>query len=428
MEAIGLQLPGGHDAVNERGDRGAISRSPSRFPSRSPAGGWRHDLGRWPVGEHQVHGDRATGRHQPAPVHADLRAAAGRVHSGPLAAAEETVERVLGKPRVAGVAGAIDSRPIRLVVGRQHRGRVGGGDEPASSEPAAVGHPRVEQHAVVVCLQAERAGGSGDGTDHRLRQRLRPPGPRVAKPERRQHLQRGRVRPAVCGRDPDGDLLGRRLGVFDQDVKPAVFGKHARVEEFVLRPLPLPQPIFGHQLIVGKGTLRVAVPQAHQRVRGGVVNVEVVFLDVFAMVALERGKAEEPFLEVGIFFIPKGRCEAEQLIPVTDPRDAILAPAVGLGTGHSIGEIPPGIAICGIILPDRAPCPVGEIGPPPPPAMGIVRDRTQPVGLGTGERWHRAVARNNRCRGNEVCCKESPGQTGHTSPWNPEAAPRPATA
>jgi len=108
--------------------------------------------------------------------------------------------------------------------------------------------------------------------------------------------------------------------------------------------------------------------------RGGVVDVEVVFLHVFAVVTLERGEAEQSLLEMRIGLVPEGRREAEQLKPVADPGDGILTPAVGLGTGLTIREIPPGIAIRRIVLPHRALGSVREIGSPPPPAVGVVGD------------------------------------------------------
>ena len=302
-----------------------------------------------------MHDGRTSWRHQPAALDADLRAAARRVHGGPLPVAKETVEGVLRKPRAAGAGGAVDDRTVGLVVGRQHDGGIGRSQQPAGSELTTRRHPWVEQHAVAVGLQTDHTGRPDDGADHRLLLRLRPPRPGVAEPERRQHVQRGRVGAAVHGRDPDGDLLGRCLGVFNEDVEPAVVGKDSCVEEFVLWPLSLPTLVFGHQLFVGKRPLWVAVSQAHERVRGSVVDVEVILLHVLAVVPLEWADAKKPFLEVRVRFVPEGRRKAEQLKTVADAGDAILAPAVGLGPRQPIGEMSPGIAIGRIVLPNRTP-------------------------------------------------------------------------
>jgi hypothetical protein len=90
-------------------------------------------------------------------------------------------------------------------------------------------------------------------------------------------------------------------------------------------------------------------------VRGGVVDVEVILLHVLAVVPLEWVDAEKPFLEVRVRFVPEGRREAEQLKPVADAGDAILAPAIGLGPRQPIWEISPGVAIRRIIFPDGTP-------------------------------------------------------------------------
>ena len=44
--------------------------------------------------------------------------------------------------------------------------------------------------------------------------------------------------------------------------------------------------------------------------RGRAVEVEVVFLDVFAVIALAVGQSEQPFFEDGIVAIPQRQAEA----------------------------------------------------------------------------------------------------------------------
>ena len=292
-------------------------------------------------------------------MHADLRAAARRVHGCPLPVAEKTMKRILCEPRAAGMTGAVDHRPVGFVVGGQHAGAFRGGQQPAGPQSAAGRHAVVQFHPAVVSLEAERAARAGHRTDRRLRQLLRPPRPRVAEPQRRHHVKRCRVGAAVGRRDPDRDLLGRGLGVFDEDVEPAVVGEDARVEQLVLGPLSLPPLILFHEQIVGKRPLRIAVPQAHEGVRRRVVDVEVILLHVFAMIALQRGQAEEAFLEMPVPFVPEGRRETEDLKPVADSGDPIFAPAVGLRTRRCIRKISPGIPIGRIILPNGSPGTVG---------------------------------------------------------------------
>jgi hypothetical protein len=64
-------------------------------------------------------------------------------------------------------------------------------------------------------------------------------------------------------------------------------------------------------------------------VRRRAVEVEVVLLDILAVVAFAVGQAEEPFLQDGVLAVPQRQGEAETLVVVRDAGQAVLAPAVG---------------------------------------------------------------------------------------------------
>jgi len=59
------------------------------------------------------------------------------------------------------------------------------------------------------------------------------------------------------------------------------------------------------------------------------VDVEVVLIDVLAVVPLAVGEAERALLEDGVPLVPEGEGEAETLLVVGDPAEAVLAPLVG---------------------------------------------------------------------------------------------------
>ena len=88
---------------------------------------------------------------------------------------------------------------------------------------------------------------------------------------------------------------------------------------------------------VGEGRLRVLVEVLHVRVRRRGVEVEVVLLDVLAVVALAVGQAEQPLLEDRVLAVPQGQREAELLLVVGDAGEAVLAPAVGAASGPGRG-------------------------------------------------------------------------------------------
>src|SRR5262249_4616335 len=89
---------------------------------------------------------------------------------------------------------------------------------------------------------------------------------------------------------------------------------------------------------------------------------EVVLLDVLAVIALAVGQAEESFLENRVLAVPEGQGQAETLLVVRDAGQAVLAPAVGTGTGLVVAEVIPGVARKAVILADGAPLTFAQVG------------------------------------------------------------------
>ena len=148
---------------------------------------------------------------------------------------------------------------------------------------------------------------------------------------------------------------GAALAYSTVDVEVAVVVEDARVEQLVLELLLRPPPVGLHQVLVRERCLRVLVEVAHVRVRGRRVEVEVVLLDVLAVVALAVGEPEQALLEDRVATVPEGEREAQPLPVVGDARDAVLAPAVGARAGLIVAEVVPGVAV-GRCSP-RVPCP-----------------------------------------------------------------------
>ena len=85
------------------------------------------------------------------------------------------------------------------------------------------------------------------------------------------------------------------------------------------------------------------------------------------MVPLAVGEAEQALLENRVLAVPQRQREAKALLVIGNTRDAVLAPAVGARAGVIVGEEIPGVAILAVILADRAPLALAEIGAPFPP-------------------------------------------------------------
>src|SRR5258708_2622137 len=88
-------------------------------------------------------------------------------------------------------------------------------------------------------------------------------------------------------------------------------GRRRAAEELVLELLPRATAVLVQELVVGKRGLRVLVEHLRVRVRGRAVEVEVVLLDVLAVIALAVGEAEQALFEDGIAPVPQRDREAE---------------------------------------------------------------------------------------------------------------------
>jgi len=68
------------------------------------------------------------------------------------------------------------------------------------------------------------------------------PGPGVAEPERGQEVEFGWVWSTIGGGDTDQDVVGRTLGIFDENVEVAVLVEDARVQQLILEGMPVALP------------------------------------------------------------------------------------------------------------------------------------------------------------------------------------------
>ena len=116
---------------------------------------------------------------------------------------------------------------------------------------------------------------------------------------------------------------------------------HARIEQFVLRIESVAATIFFDQLSVGIGRGRISIERFQIGTRRRGVQVPVEFLDVFAMVSLRAGQAEESFLEDRVPSVPHGHGQGQSTLPIGDAQQAVFAPPVGPAAGLVVAEVPP---------------------------------------------------------------------------------------
>jgi hypothetical protein len=224
------------------------------------------------------------------------------------------------------------------------------------------------------------------------------PGPCVPEPQRRKSLEACRLLSAVVDGHTDQEVLRAFLRVFQEDVEVAVVVEDPGVEELVFELLPRPLPVRVQEVPVGELALRVFVEVLHVRMGRRGVDVEVVLLDVFSVVPLAVGEAEHPLLEDGVALVPEGEGEAQALLVVGDPAEAVFAPPVGPGPGLVVREVVPGVSVRAVVLADRPPLPLAEVGAPLLPGDSRLAGVVEPLLLGgvhdpgvTGSVCHRFV-------------------------------------
>ena len=171
-------------------------------------------------------------------------------------------------------------------------------------------------------------------------------------------------RAAVVDGDLDQDVFGRLLGILHEHVEVAVLVEHARIEQFVLELVPAAAAAGLDKVGIRERRLRILVEVLHVRMGRRAVEVEVVLLDVLAVIALAVGQAEQALLQDRVLAVPEGQREAEPLLVVGDAGQPVFAPAIGARAGLIVGEVIPGVAALAVVLAHRSPLSLAQVRPP----------------------------------------------------------------
>ncbi len=174
----------------------------------------------------------------------------------------------------------------------------------------------------------------------------------------------GRLGSTIACADLDENILRIVLGILDEDVEVAVRVEDAGVQQFIFVFGSRAPPVRLNQVVIGEGRLGILVQVFHVRVGRRVIEVKVVLLDILTVIAFAVVEAEQSFLQDRVAAVPQRQGETEQLLVVADARESILTPAIRSGPCLVVGQVLPGIAVLAVVLPDRTPLPLAQIGPP----------------------------------------------------------------
>src|SRR5262245_42443604 len=98
--------------------------------------------------------------------------------------------------------------------------------------------------------------------------------------------------------------------------------------------------------------------------RGSAVQIEVVLLHVFTVVALAVRQSEQAFLDDWVLAIPERECETEPLAVVGNAGQSVFAPVVGARPRLVMAEVVPSIAIFAVILTHGPPLAFAQVWSP----------------------------------------------------------------
>ena len=199
------------------------------------------------------------------------------------------------------------------------------------------------------------------------------PAPRVAVPRGRQHVDRLGVRPGIGHTDRHQQVVRVALRVVDLDDPVAVVVEDAGVEQLVLGIELAATAVLRLELGVRERPLRVVVAPPVPRVARERVEIPPVLLGVLAVVALVAGEAVDALLEDRVAPVPERERQAQALLDVREPGEAVLAPAVGPRAGVVVRQVLPRRAVLAVVLPHRPPLPLREVRAPVVPVARLAQ-------------------------------------------------------
>src|SRR5207302_1965293 len=134
-----------------------------------------------------------------------------------------------------------------------------------------------------------------------------------------------------------------RLGILYIDVEIAVGIEDAGIDDLEFRLLLTALRVLLRQTGVGIFGLRIFVEHPGVAVGRHGVEIIVKLLDVLTVIALAIAQAEQALLQDRVLAVPERDGEAQTLLPVAEPADSVLAPAIRAARRVLMREVVPGI-------------------------------------------------------------------------------------
>src|ERR1051326_4507937 len=186
-------------------------------------------------------------------------------------------------------------------------------------------------------------------------------------------------RSAVRDRNTNANVFYTGFRILDKYIEVAALVEHSCIEQLEFGLIFAAPAIFSCELGIRILGLRIFVEVLHVGVGRRGIEVEVIFLYVFTMIALVAGDAEKPLLKNRIAPIPKSQRKTESLVPVRDSGNSVFIPTIGARAGMIVRKIIPGLPPWTVIFADGAPRPLAEIWSPALPVRDAISRFLQPL-------------------------------------------------
>ena len=186
------------------------------------------------------------------------------------------------------------------------------------------------------------------------------------------------VRARVGHLDAHQQVIGVSLGIVHLDDPVPALVEDPGVEQLIFGLQPAARPVLVDEVFIGERGLRIVIPPPVPRMARNRVQVPPVVLDVLAVIALRPGQPERPLLQDRIPAVPQRQAQAQPLLHIAEPGQAILAPPVSARPGVIMRQVIPRLAIRAVVLAHRPPLSLADIRPPPVPLPGLAQPVLHP--------------------------------------------------
>src|SRR5450631_1999193 len=117
-------------------------------------------------------------------------------------------------------------------------------------------------------------------------------------------MQLSSIGPTIMCSDLQKNVVTRRLGIFNLNIKITIVFEDASINQFIFGFSQAARGIHFYQIVIGERSLRIFVKHLHIGMARQAIEIVIKFLYIFAVVALVVGEAEKPFLQNCIVAIP----------------------------------------------------------------------------------------------------------------------------